>query len=227
MILKLIFTEVSCLLFSPQINTSRKNYLQGLFLPQDFRLSPTPCRSGLRTAWGGEIGGLSKNVYRTESQMTRESGTPVDGRQSSEGTSHSSESIIRLGITKPSLWDMYAVVSIPYHTTPHHTIPCYTIPYHTTPYIPYHSNHTYHITPYHAILCRSKPWRKYILILFFYNRTNGAKSAASFVKLGLSIDSPYSRCVKSKHRTALSPGRKTAPQSRAWNDWNNCLNSNS
>ncbi|XP_046840585.1 uncharacterized protein C3orf20-like [Xenia sp. Carnegie-2017] len=45
--------------FLKQISKSRRDYLQGLVLPSDFQFNPTPCRSGPRSAWGGEIGGLS------------------------------------------------------------------------------------------------------------------------------------------------------------------------
>ena len=80
--------------FHQQITKSRKDYLQGLFLPQDFRLSPTPCRSGPRAAWGGEIGGLSRSICRNESEMTINTGTPVQRGITSAVASSSSDSAV-------------------------------------------------------------------------------------------------------------------------------------
>ena len=42
---------------------TRKDALEGKALPADFRLSPTRGRSGARSAWGGEIGGVKINDH--------------------------------------------------------------------------------------------------------------------------------------------------------------------
>ena len=41
-----------------QIMQTRKDALEGKSLPADFRLSPTRGHSGMRSPWGGEIGGV-------------------------------------------------------------------------------------------------------------------------------------------------------------------------
>jgi hypothetical protein len=88
--------------FFPKIAKTRKDYLQGLFLPSDFRFNPTPCRSGPRAAWGGEIGGISRSALRhsLDSGIKLCVTSAVGGRLPSAGTTvSSSESVVRYAFT--------------------------------------------------------------------------------------------------------------------------------
>ncbi|XP_021368106.1 uncharacterized protein LOC110459911 isoform X3 [Mizuhopecten yessoensis] len=49
--------------FRKQIMKSRVQAMQGYSLPRDFRFSPTRGRSGMRSAWGGEIGGTGVDKF--------------------------------------------------------------------------------------------------------------------------------------------------------------------
>ncbi|XP_078341968.1 uncharacterized protein LOC111107827 isoform X2 [Crassostrea virginica] len=49
--------------FKKQLMKSRVEALQGFCLPKDFRFSPSRGRSGMRSAWGGEIGGTGVDHY--------------------------------------------------------------------------------------------------------------------------------------------------------------------
>ncbi|XP_062584054.1 uncharacterized protein LOC134245821 isoform X4 [Saccostrea cucullata] len=49
--------------FKKQLMKSRVQALQGFSLPKDFKFSPSRGRSGMRSAWGGEIGGTGVDHY--------------------------------------------------------------------------------------------------------------------------------------------------------------------
>nr|XP_034307211.1 uncharacterized protein LOC105319401 isoform X7 [Crassostrea gigas] len=49
--------------FKKQLMKSRVEALQGFSLPKDFRFSPSRGRSGMRSGWGGEIGGTGVDHY--------------------------------------------------------------------------------------------------------------------------------------------------------------------
>lgn len=49
--------------FKKQLMKSRVEALQGFALPKDFRFSPSRGRSGMRSGWGGEIGGTGVDHY--------------------------------------------------------------------------------------------------------------------------------------------------------------------
>ncbi|XP_055999633.1 uncharacterized protein LOC125656907 isoform X4 [Ostrea edulis] len=49
--------------FKKQLMRSKVEALQGFSLPKDFRFSPSRGRSGMRSAWGGEIGGTGVDHY--------------------------------------------------------------------------------------------------------------------------------------------------------------------
>ncbi|XP_053377067.1 uncharacterized protein LOC123530542 isoform X4 [Mercenaria mercenaria] len=58
--------------FKKQLMKSRHDAIHGNALPKDFRFSPSRGKSGMRSAWGGEIGGAGVDKYSS-------TGTVVDG----------------------------------------------------------------------------------------------------------------------------------------------------
>lgn len=69
--------------FKKQLMKSRVEALQGFSLPKDFRFSPSRGRSGMRSGWGGEIGGTGVDHYGNPGTAYDSSFVPLSRSMSS------------------------------------------------------------------------------------------------------------------------------------------------
>lgn len=108
--------------FLKQVMKSRKESLEGVSLPPDFRLSPSRGRSGPRAAWGGEIGGtpglvsfpfsptMAMYAPRPTSTATSDS---LPFEHSRTGTAKSAVNFIRVGLSIDSPFSVSALPRSP------------------------------------------------------------------------------------------------------------------
>lgn len=63
--------------FKKQVMKSRHDAIQGYNLPKDFKFSPSRGKSGMRSAWGGEIGGAGVDKYSSPGTLLDSSLVPI------------------------------------------------------------------------------------------------------------------------------------------------------
>ncbi|KAL4226564.1 hypothetical protein ACF0H5_014549 [Mactra antiquata] len=63
--------------FKKQIMKSRHDAIHGYSLPKDFRFSPGQGKSGMRSAWGGEIGGAGVDKYSSPGTVVDNTLQPI------------------------------------------------------------------------------------------------------------------------------------------------------
>ncbi|XP_052285560.1 uncharacterized protein LOC127881598 isoform X7 [Dreissena polymorpha] len=76
--------------FKKQIMKSRHDAINGFSLPKDFRFSPSKGKSGMRSAWGGEIGGAGVDKYSSPGTVVDTTLQPIH-RPNSNSTAESRE----------------------------------------------------------------------------------------------------------------------------------------
>ncbi|XP_052781293.1 uncharacterized protein LOC128217895 isoform X3 [Mya arenaria] len=76
--------------FKKQIMKSRHDAIQGFSLPKDFRFSPSKGRHGLRSGWGGEIGGAGVDEFSSRGTIVDETLQPIH-RPTSDSSERSKE----------------------------------------------------------------------------------------------------------------------------------------